>query len=152
FVPMNDSAIQPVQATDSATIDAVQHRDPRRRTMRRTVVALLIAEAVVVASIYCYEAVMLRVRQGAGSFKRGTEPPNPWLHFNAPGIDRPPIVAAGDAGLNDNEEVIGVDVRGKARAYRLSALLDRQHHVVNDLIDGVPVTVTYCDLSNCLRV
>jgi hypothetical protein len=55
-------------------------------------------------------------------------------------------------GLRDNAEVIGVSAAGRHRAYVLQALLRPDSHVVNDLLDNVPFTVTYCDLSDCVRV
>ncbi len=69
----------------------------------------------------------------------------------------PPVVTpaakkVADARLADDCPVVGVVVKGKARAYTIEALSSMQRHVVNDLISGVPVTVTYCDLAKCLRV
>jgi hypothetical protein len=75
--------------------------------------------------------------------------PTPWM---APGIRKPPVRAAADAGLQDSDPVVGVVVAGKARAYSLAALSPNGRHVVNDVVGGVPVTVTYCDLARCLRV
>jgi hypothetical protein len=54
--------------------------------------------------------------------------------------------------MRDDEEVIGVEVGGRARAYRLDAFRDRTRHLVNDWIAGVPLSVAYCDLSDCVRV
>lgn len=54
----------------------------------------------------------------------------------------PAVVAASEAAfLRDEDEVFGLVVRGKARAYPISALA--YHHVVNDRLEGVPVAVTY---------
>lgn len=69
----------------------------------------------------------------------------------APGISNPPIVPAEKATLAPEQPIVGVVVRGKARAYSLAALSHLTRHVVNDVLDGVPVTVTYCDLHDCLR-
>lgn len=43
-------------------------------------------------------------------------------------------------------------VAGKARAYSLKALSSVNHHVVNDVVAGTPISATYCDLCDCLRV
>jgi hypothetical protein len=75
--------------------------------------------------------------------------PTPWI---APGVSRPPMRAAKDAGLEDEAPVVGVVVAGKARAYSLAALSHISRHVVNDRLGDVPVTVTYCDLYQCLRI
>lgn len=48
--------------------------------------------------------------------------------------------------------VIGITVGGVSRAYAIVALSDVATHVVNDLIDGTPVSVTYCDQTECARV
>lgn len=69
----------------------------------------------------------------------------------APGISNPPIVPAEKATLAPEQPIVGVVVRGQARAYSLAALSHLTRHVVNDVLDGVPVTITYCDLHDCLR-
>ena len=68
-----------------------------------------------------------------------------------PGIDRPDVVAADKAGLADDEPVIGVVSNGKPRAYRVAAFIGVTRHVVNDVVAGRPVTVTYCDKNDCAR-
>ena len=52
----------------------------------------------------------------------------------------------------DDTLVIGIESGGRSRAYMLSAFTRPDEHVCNDLIDGVPVTVTYCDLDDCVRL
>jgi hypothetical protein len=61
-------------------------------------------------------------------------------------------VPAADAGLEDDEAVIGVRAGGRTRAYCVSAL-SKGHatHVVNDMLGGVPVSVTYCNMHRCAR-
>jgi hypothetical protein len=44
------------------------------------------------------------------------------------------------------EPVIGLVLNGDARAYPLQILM--WHEIVNDVVGGVPVTVTYCPLCN----
>jgi Protein of unknown function (DUF3179) len=67
--------------------------------------------------------------------------------FIMPGIDRPPVVPGYEAALDGDEEVIGVDIHGKHRAYRVAALR-RMPHVANDLVGRTPVTATYCPNSD----
>src|SRR5215831_3567798 len=67
-------------------------------------------------------------------------------------IQRPPVLKATAAKLKPEETVIGVEVGGRARAYRLAALEDHRRHLVNDLVGGVPVSVAYCNMSHCVRV
>jgi Protein of unknown function (DUF3179) len=62
-----------------------------------------------------------------------------------PALDQPPHVAAAAARyLDDSERVFGVSVRGAARAYPLR-ILD-WHEMVNDVVGGEPVTLSYCTL------
>lgn len=70
-----------------------------------------------------------------------------------PGVRQPPIVSAAVAALEDGEEVIGVVWRGKPRAYVIQSMRGKpQNHVINDLLGGAPITVTFCDLDRCVRV
>src|SRR5260370_17701125 len=68
------------------------------------------------------------------------------------GIRQPPTVAAQNAHLKDDDEVIGLEVEGKHRAYLVRAFAGPTRHVVNDLINQVPVTVTHCDRNGCTNV
>ena len=73
------------------------------------------------------------------------------------GIDRPAFVPADQAELRDDDEVIGVVVQGRPKAYPLTKMSGLLDHVVNDhAIDaaGQPAafTVTYCNATECVRV
>src|SRR5438105_6426041 len=72
--------------------------------------------------------------------------------FITPGIRNPHIYAADKAPLHDDDDVIGIEIERKARAYLVSAFAGFQHHVVNDILLGQPISVTHCDLHNCTRV
>jgi Protein of unknown function (DUF3179) len=63
-----------------------------------------------------------------------------------PSIDQPKFIAVAKSDLPANEPVIGLMVKGVARAYPLRILT--WHEIVNDEIGGVPVIVTYCPLCN----
>jgi hypothetical protein len=65
-----------------------------------------------------------------------------------PAIDRPTFVRPADADgwLTPKEPVIALEIRGDARAYPLQILM--WHEIVNDVVGGLPVTVTYCPLCN----
>ena len=76
----------------------------------------------------------------------------PWRGHSAKAISRPRVVGAKEAKLPPDEVVVGIEVGGKARAYRMGAFQHPSGHLVNDLIGGVPVSVGYCNLSDCLRV
>ena len=126
---------------------------PSTPRSRRRTLAIVLAGAggcwtVAVAGIYGFEWARLRLEPAA---RVGDGPVDPLRKFAMPGVVRPPAVDAGASGLVDDEPVIGVEVSGRARAYRLGALRDRSSHVVNDLVGEVPVTVSYCDLSDCVK-
>ncbi|WP_265519394.1 DUF3179 domain-containing protein [Nitratireductor luteus] len=64
-----------------------------------------------------------------------------------PSINSPVFETASDVGnLEPNEPVIRLELDGIARAYPLRILI--WHEIANDIIEGVPVAVTYCPLCN----
>jgi hypothetical protein len=67
-------------------------------------------------------------------------------------ILKPKVESAETADVADDDEVIGVTIDGQHRAYLVKALSTMLTHVVDDLVEGVPVTVTYCDRTACARV
>jgi hypothetical protein len=72
--------------------------------------------------------------------------------FGLPGIVAPPIKPASSATTQGDAEVVGVDVKGHYRAYCISEMQTPFTHVINDIIDRVAVTVTFCNRSSCARV
>ncbi|PIP68477.1 MAG: hypothetical protein COW92_01030 [Candidatus Omnitrophica bacterium CG22_combo_CG10-13_8_21_14_all_43_16] len=63
-----------------------------------------------------------------------------------PFIDEPVFVSAKKADfLKDDDNVIGVSIGKEARAYPLKIL--NWHEVVNDVIAGMPIAVTWCPLT-----
>lgn len=87
------------------------------------------------------------------------------LELYRPGTSNPVFFPPTDDRLSPDLPVIGIVVKGRSFAYSIPALsmptdlesvtsmydLARRH-VVNQLIDDMAVTVTYCDLSHCARV
>jgi hypothetical protein len=65
-----------------------------------------------------------------------------------PPLDRPTFQTLAEAAtwLRDQEPVIALEIAGEARAYPLQILI--WHEIVNDIVGGVPVTVTFCPLCN----
>lgn len=62
-----------------------------------------------------------------------------------PSIDKPRFVAAAEANfLADEDIVMAIELDGDARAYPVAIL--NYHEIVNDVIAGRPVAVTYCPL------
>jgi hypothetical protein len=72
--------------------------------------------------------------------------------FVVPGLQRPPARPAALAALPDDAPVVGVMVQGRPRAYLLEAMSKRSNHVLDDVLGETPVTVTYCDQADCVRV
>ncbi|MFU8840616.1 MAG: DUF3179 domain-containing protein [Nitriliruptoraceae bacterium] len=69
-----------------------------------------------------------------------------------PPIDAPVYESIADAAtwLEDDSPVMVVDIDDDVRAYPLAILT--WHEIVNDVIGGVPVVVTYCPLCNSALV
>lgn len=62
-------------------------------------------------------------------------------------IDQPMLKPAGSVGwLADQSPVIAVELAGEARAYPLAVLL--RHEIVNDMLGGLPIAVTFCPLCH----
>ncbi len=62
-----------------------------------------------------------------------------------PSIDNPTFISPEDSTTHPREKVIGIVVGGEARAYPYDIL--NWHEIVNDVFDGVHVSVTYCPLT-----
>lgn len=68
-----------------------------------------------------------------------------------PSIDNPQFVGIDGTGdLQDVEPVMTLNINGDARAYPLRVLM--WHEIVNDVVGGQPVAVTYCPLCNAAIV
>jgi hypothetical protein len=64
-----------------------------------------------------------------------------------PPIDDPQFEQADEVDwLEDTEAVLSLTVEGETRAYPLRVMT--WHEIVNDVVGGVPVAVTYCPLCN----
>src|SRR5262249_39648009 len=63
-------------------------------------------------------------------------------------------VPAADAHVADDAEVLGVFVGGRARAYLVEAMggVGQKPHLVNDVVGGQAVSVSYCNDTRCARV
>ena len=61
-------------------------------------------------------------------------------------IEMPKVQPINLSSLADAEPVITVSFNGEARTYPLQILI--WHEIVNDVVGGVPVAVTYCPLCN----
>ena len=69
-----------------------------------------------------------------------------------PAIDEPRFVTPADADrwIDDKEPVVVVVHEGDARAYPYQVLI--WHEIVNDVVGGLPLAITYCPLCNTALV
>jgi hypothetical protein len=79
----------------------------------------------------------------AAEIVSGGPPPDGILPIDEPCFD---TVPAADEWLQDQSPVLVVEVGGDRRAYPLAILT--QHEIVNDVVGGEPLVVTYCPLCN----
>jgi hypothetical protein len=75
-----------------------------------------------------------------------------FIRKDVPGVDQPKLVSADIATIADSVDVIGVEINGRACALVLKSMSNIDEHVVNLVIGETAVTVTYCDLVDCVRV
>ena len=98
------------------------------------------------------DKIQIRIPKGVGpSIINGKRAPGdtPML---LPGLISPVMHEAEKANLSDTERVIGVTVGDKHRAYLTNAFDELGAKVVNDLVDEVPISITYCDIHERARV
>jgi Protein of unknown function (DUF3179) len=127
------------------------HARSRARLSARVILAAS-ACAVVLAAVLSFglDSVIQSSKQTAATeADRAFANSTPFIW---PGIDHPKTLPAEKAHVQDQDQVIGVEVDGKARAYLISAFSGIQHHVVNDVLGGQAVSVTHCDITHCTKV
>tara|TARA_B100000945_G_C20353270_1_gene583359 strand:+ start:150 stop:977 length:828 start_codon:yes stop_codon:yes gene_type:complete len=98
------------------------------------------------------EKIKIRIPKGVGpSVINGKRAPGdtPML---LPGLISPVMHDADKANLSEAERVIGITVGDKYRAYLANAFTALGSKVVNDLVDDIPVSITYCDIHERARV
>lgn len=71
--------------------------------------------------------------------------------FIYPGLKQPAALPAAEANLPDDARVIGISTAEQSRAYLVTALSAMTTHVINDVVGGIPVSITYCDQTDCTR-
>ena len=67
-------------------------------------------------------------------------------------IVEPEVLPVHQAELADDEMMIAIEVDGQHRAYLISDLSQPGSHVVNDMVAGLPVSITYCGNTDFARV
>jgi hypothetical protein len=127
---------------------AVATRSALRSPAGIVTLAVLV-ELAAVGSIYLAERSILHWQRFSSFLRDG--PITDRYEFTGDGLRMPPMVSAAAARIDDDEEVAGIEVGGSARAYRLRGMSDPSRHIINDVVDGMAVSVTYCDISECVR-
>ncbi len=72
--------------------------------------------------------------------------------FEFPGVDHPSMVSKDHIALASETPIVGIEVSGEAYAFVLDSMSDPRTHIVNLYVHGVAISVTYCNLSDCIRV
>ena len=68
------------------------------------------------------------------------------------GITEPRVFPADEVMISDTATVLGIEANGKYRAYVATGMSDATNlHIVHDYLGGKPITMTFCDRSNCSR-
>lgn len=67
-------------------------------------------------------------------------------------VERPVRVTAEEAKLMDQDMVIGVVAGDEACAYSCEAMSQIDSHVINDVVGGKGLTVTFCDRTDHARI
>jgi hypothetical protein len=74
------------------------------------------------------------------------------LFVDFPGVQQPDLWQASEVELSDEASVVGLEVDGQYCAFVLDAMRDPARHIVNMVMNHQTVSVTYCDLVDCVRV
>lgn len=69
-----------------------------------------------------------------------------------PGLIKPSTITAEEAPVDGGEQILGVSVDDAHRAYLLSSFNLIGQKIVNDVVNRVPLTVTYCRVNQKGRV
>ena len=69
-----------------------------------------------------------------------------------PGMIAPVTLTATEARVTDTEQVIGITIGDEHRAYIVNAFAPLGQKVINDLINEIPLAITYCDIYERARV
>ncbi len=67
-------------------------------------------------------------------------------------VETPVRVTADEAKLEDQDMVIGVVAGDEACAYSCKAMSQIESHVINDVVGGKGLTVTFCDRTDHTRI
>ena len=124
----------------------------RKRVWLKWTVRVIVLVCIAWGVFLVFMLQELRRDRNAVTFQSSNGPN--WASYEIPGVNRPQTISVHDATakIGDDEQIFGVVVNGKSRAYRVETMRDKLSHIVNDVVGNEAVTVSYCDLSQCVRV
>lgn len=114
------------------------------------IVLVLLPTAILVVGILAWQS-----RPPIGSEYHGQvlpEEEDPDSPGEVEPIVEPEVLPVHQAELTDDEMMIAIEVDGQHRAYLISDLAQPGSHVVNDMVAGLPVSITYCSNTDFARV
>ncbi len=85
--------------------------------------------------------------QAGGGFYKPLE-----MVADFPGVEQPTLLDVESVELPLSTPIVGVEVDGEFCAFVLESMLDPRHHIVNLMLKRTPLSVTYCNLVDCVRV
>jgi len=62
------------------------------------------------------------------------------------------FTSVSETELNDDAEIITIQVGDQHYAFPKNRMNGQGEHIVSELFDGQPLAVTYCNVSECVRV
>ena len=80
------------------------------------------------------------------------DPPQMYMETDLRGVEEVEFTDVEHSKLKDSEFVIGVVVNSQAYAISQKAMADPHKHVVNLILDDIPISMSHCDISGCSRV
>ena len=125
-------------------------RLPVRGTCRYLLAAALALELMVILLIIAAVRASRQAHSYQSTVARYASPG--WMKNVFRPTNRPPILLPREAKLRPDEPVIGVEIGGRGRAYRVAAFDDASGHVVNDMLGDTPVSISYNNMTGCARV
>ena len=100
-----------------------------------------------------YTSAVDEIRGTETTVTTGLQQPQKYeILADEPGLENGRFYTADEIVIPDETMVIGVEVGGSFRAYLPGGMNDMDQHVLHDEFNGEPITVTYCDKSDCARV
>jgi hypothetical protein len=74
------------------------------------------------------------------------------MPLEEPGITDPYFHQVDEVLIDDDIPVIGIEVDGSFRAFLDEGMMELDQHVVHTEQNGKPITIAYCDITDCVRV